>query len=337
VTTVAGCADTAPDLPTTLDGLAFDTVFEIGRASGASFESFKGIWDVELDADGRLALLDLGGPSAHVYDAEGVHLASVEESGLEEGQIDGPTGVAWSAVGQLEVWDPGASWISTFRTSGRDLDFVERRRAFAFGETGFCAANGRAFVSYYGFQDGNVVHEIGREGPVHSFGPAPEVAGADGLGPELQEIATEELTPSALHCSPLGVLDVGFVQSIVRLHDYDGAELWRRTFDDFRPIVVYSDDGVGMGRAFDEGQGSHLLRSVVAWGADHALVQHELRKREIPEEGEPEVIETRLLRLADGVEVARTRALPLVMAAQGRRLALVRPGDVARVTVVEVR
>lgn len=333
----AGCADAAPDLPTTLEGIAFDTVFEIGRASGASFESFQGIWDVELDRDGRLALLDLGGPSVHVYDAQGAHLASLDDAGLDEGQIDGPTGIAWSDAGQLTVWDPGASWISTFRVGGRDIDFIERRRAFAFGETGFCSAGGRAFVSYYGFQDGNVVHEIGPEGPSHSFGAAPDVAGAGDLGPDLQEIAIEELTPSALHCSSIGVLDVGFVQSIARLHDYDGVELWRRTFDDFRPIVVYSDDGIGLGRAFDEGEGSHLLRSVVPWGTGYVLVQHELRMREIPEEGEPEVIETRLLRLSDGVEVARTRTLPLVLAAEGRRLALLRPGIVAGIAVVEVR
>jgi hypothetical protein len=337
VIAAAGCADSAPDLPTTLEGIALDTVFEVGRASGASFESFQGIWDVELDGDERLALLDLGGPSVHVYDAHGAHLASLEDAGLEEGQIDGPTGIAWSEAGELAVWDPGASWISTFRIGGRDLDFIDRRRAFAFGETGFCAAGGRAFVSYYGFQDGNVVHEIGPEGPIHSFGAAPAVAGAGDLGPDLQEIATEELTPSALHCSARGVLEVGFVQSIVRLHDYDGVERWRRTLDDFRPIVAYSEDGIGLGRAFDEGQGSHLLRSVVPWGTEYVLVQHQLRMREIPEASEPEVIETRLLRLSDGVEVARTRTLPLVLAAEGRRLALLRPGTVAGVTVAEVR
>jgi hypothetical protein len=235
------------------------------------------------------------------------------------------------------VWDPGASWISTFRIGGGGVDFVARRRAFAFGETGFCATGERAFVSYFGFQDGNVVHEIGLEGPVRSFGVAPEVAGSDALGPELLELATEELTPSALLCGPAGVLEVGFVQSIVRLHALDGTELWRRSFEAFRPVVVYSDDGIGLGRAFDEGEGSHLLRSVVPWGARHVLIQHELRRREIPAAGEAEVIESRLIRLEDGSEVSRTRTLPLVLAARGRRMALARLGDVAGVTVVQVR
>jgi hypothetical protein len=337
VTVLAGCADAAPELPSTLDALAFDTLFEIGSSSGPSHQVFQGVWDVELDGDGRLAILDLGGPAIHVYDARGAHLTSLDETGLEAGQLDGPAGIAWGDPGHLAVWDPGGSWISTFRSAGASLDFVDRRRAFAFGETGFCAAGGRAFLSYFGFQDGNVVHEIGAEGPVRSFGPAPAVAGAESLGAELQEIAIEELTPSALLCTVSGVIDVSLMQSAVRLHDDDGALVWSRALDDFRPIVAYSDDGIGLGRAFDVGEGSHLLRSVVPWGSSMALVQHELRTREVPEEGEIEVFESRLLRLADGAEVDRTRAMPLVLAAHARRLVLARSGAISGVTVVEVR
>ena len=107
--------------------------------------------------------------------------------------------------------------------------------------------------------------------------------------------------------------------------------------DDFNPIVVYSDDGIGLGRAFDSVDGSHLLRSVVPWGDSMVLVQHEIRLREIPEDGEVEVFESRLLRLDDGSEVARTRDLPLVLGAQGARLYLVSVEPYSKVTVVEVR
>lgn len=337
VAVLGGCAPDAVELPASLGEVGFDTLYQIGATDGPSWERFQGVWDVELDGSGRLALLDLGGPAVHVYDADGDHLASLEDVGLEEGRIDGPTGIAWASDGVLAVWDPGASWISTFRATGPELRFVERRRAFAFGETGFCAADGRTFVSYFGFQDGNVVHEIGAEGPVRSFGPAPDVAGADGLGPELREIAVEELTPSALLCTPAGVLDVSFVQARLRLHDVEGGPVWSRTFEAFRPIVVYSPDGIGLGRDFDEDDGSHLLRSVVPWGPAAVLVQHELRTREVPEPGTPEVFESRLIRLEDGTELDRTRSLPLVLAAHGNRLVLGRVAPVPGVTVVEVR
>src|SRR5690606_31517495 len=82
-----------------------------------------------------------------------------------------------------------------------------------------------------------------------------------------------------------------------------GTLRWEREFEDFNPLVVYTPDGMGLGRRFDAASGTHLLLSVVAWGDDHALVQHELRTREFPEEGEVPEIESRLIRLEDGVEV----------------------------------
>jgi hypothetical protein len=330
---LGACAEAAPEPPSTLDSLALDTVFEVGAASGEPWEVFEGVWDIEVDADGRLAILDLGGPVIHVFDAQGGHVGSIDATGLEAGQLDGPAGITWSEPGELLVWDPGSSWVSRFAARDSAVEFVERWRAFAFGETGFCAERDRTYLSYW--QEGNVVHEIGGEGVERSFGQAPAVAGAEALGPDLEEIAVEELTPSALLCTPAGILDVSFTQSSARLHDYDGTVLWSRELTDIRPLVVYSDDGVGLGRTFDEGAGSHLLRSVAQWGPSMVLVQHELRMREIPEEGEVEVLESRLLSLADGSEVDRSGAFPLALAAQGRRLYLVRQAPFPRVSVVE--
>lgn len=335
---LGACTDATPDPPASLQALAFDTVFTLGAASSADSpepsETFDGIWDIEVDGDGHLAVLDLGGPVIHVYDAEGTHVGSIADTGLEEGQLDGPSAIAWRAPGVLTVWDPGASWVSDFTVDADGVRFSERWRAFAFGETGFCASGTRTWLSYW--QDDLVVHEVGPEGISTSFGAVPAVAGGESLGPELLEIAVEELTPSALLCTSSGVLDVGFVQSGIRLHDYEGNEIWGRGFDDFRPITAYSDDGIGLGRAFD-GEGSHLLRSLVPWGPDHVLVQHEVRTSEFQEEGEVEVVESRLIRLADGVEVDRTRSLPRTLASTGGRLYLVSDGAIPTVTAVTVR
>ena len=112
----------------------FDTITEIGAASGAAHETFQGIWDIEADAEGRLAVLDLGGPVVHVYDAAGGHVSSLDQRGLEEGQLDRPSGIAWSRPGSLMVWDPGSSWVSSFEVGSDDIGFRERWRAFAFGK-----------------------------------------------------------------------------------------------------------------------------------------------------------------------------------------------------------
>lgn len=332
---LTGCGDARPALPADLGALNFDTLFSIGVADGQAWETFQGVWDIEVDPDGLIAVLDLGGPAVHVYGPEGQWIGSVDEGGLGEGQLDRPSGIAWSGAGELLIWDPGSSWISRYDVSRTDVAFRDRWRAFAFGETGFCAREERTWLSY--FQGGTIVHELAPDGPVRSFGAAPAVVGVDSLGAELQEIAIEELTPSALLCTESGVLDVSFVQSLVRLHDSEGTERWSRQFDDFRPIVVFTPDGIGLGRAFDAGAGSHLLRSVTAWGDGVALVQHELRTREIPEAGDEEVIESRLIRLDDGTEVSRSRDIPLALAAVDSRFYLVGQTPFARITVVEVR
>jgi len=330
-----GGEEAAVELPASLSAVAFDTVFAIGAPQGESWQSFGGIWDVEAAPDGHFAVLDLEAPAVHVYDEAGAHVGSIEATGLDEGALDRPNGLAWGRAGDLLVWDPGSSWISHFSVGGRSVQFVERSMAFAFGETGFCATGDRVYLSYW--QDGIVVHEIGAQGAVRSFGPAPTVVGAATLGPELQEIAIEELTPSGLLCTPSGVLDVSFMQSTIRFHTLDGTQVWAHELADFTPIVAYTPDGMGLGRAFDETSGSHLLRSVVAWGDDMALVQHEVRTREVPEEGEIEVFESRLIRLSDGAELDRTRSLPLVLAAQGSRFYMVQKTPFPEVVVAAVR
>ena len=160
----------------------------------------------------------------HLFDSDGGYISSLTEIGLEEGQIDRPSGIAWSDSGRLMLWDPGSSWVSIFEAGTETLAFKNRWRAFAFGETGFCSVGDRTYMSY--LLNGQIIHELGADGPVRSFGEAPHVAGADELGPELQEIAVEELTPSELFCTRSGVIDVSFVQSMVRLHDERGVEVW---------------------------------------------------------------------------------------------------------------
>jgi hypothetical protein len=340
---VTACGGDEVELLSSFDELSLDTLFVVGAAEGEAWETFGGIWDVEAAPDGRFAVLDLEAPAVHVFDARGSHIGSITETGLGPGALDRPSGITWSGAGTLQVWDPGSSWISRFAVSASGVRYTDRRRAFAFGETGFCSTAGRTYLSYFQwnddrFLDGRVVHEIGPEGgAIRSFGDAPPLAGGETLGPELLEIATEELTPSGLLCTARGVLDVSFMQSLIRLHDLDGTLMWRRELEDFTPVVAYTDDGMGLGRGFDEVNGSHLLRSVVSIGEGMALVQHEVRRQEIPEEGEPEVFESRLIRIADGVEVDRTRALPLFLAGQGRRLYEVRERPFPQVIVLERR
>jgi hypothetical protein len=312
-----------------------DTVLEVGAAQGAEWETFGGIWDVQAAPDGRFAVLDLEVPAVRVFDADGRHIGSIRDEGVTAGTLDRPSGLAWSAPGELLVWDPGNSWVHRFRVTDAGVSFLDARRAFAFGETGFCSVRGRTYLSYWSLDD-FVVHEVGPEGLANSFGPAPDIAGVETLGAELQEIAIEELTPSGLLCTQDGVLDVSFFGPQIRLHDLDGTLLWSRDLQAFNRIEIYTPDGMGLGRSFDETEGSHLLQSVTTWGDEVALVQHTMPKREFPEPGEVEVLESRLIRLQDGEELDRTRDLPPILAAQGTRLYSVEDTPFPHVIVLEV-
>jgi hypothetical protein len=343
VCVLSACSGEVAESLVSFADLRLDTLFAVGAADGEAWETFGAIWDVEASPDGSFAVLDLEAPAVHVFDASGAHVGSITETGLDPGALDRPSGIAWNGAGTLEVWDPGSSWVSRFSVSGGGVEYADRRRAFAFGEAGFCSVAGRTYLSYFQwnddqFVDGQVVHEIGPEGgAARSFGDAPDVAGGETLGQELREIATEELTPSGLLCARQGVLDVSFVQSLIRFHDLDGTVVWSRELSDFTPVVAYTDDGMGLGRRFDATNGSHLLRSIVAVGEGMAIVQHEVRTQEISDEGEPEIIESRLVRLEDGAEVDRTRDLPLFLAGLGSRLYEVHEQPFPQVIVLERR
>lgn len=334
---LAGCAgDAAPPAPPpSLGAIALDTLYRIGAEQGESWESFGGIWDVKASPSGRLALLDIDTGQAHVYAADGTHIGSITETGAGEGALDQPSGFAWSGPDELLVWDPGASWISRFGVGGEGVQFEDRQRAFAFGETGFCAHGDRVYLSYW--QDGLVVHEMGEMGVENSFGEAPEIPGMASLGPELQEIGVEELSPSMLMCTDDGVLDAAYFGSHVRYHDLDGTLRWERDLDDFNALVVFTPDGMGLGRQFDGLEGTHLLQSVTPWGEGYALIQHKLQRDEFPQPGEVEEIESRLIRLDDGQEMDRTRALPLILDSWGRRLYMADPEPYPHVVVAEIR
>jgi hypothetical protein len=341
VAVLSGCSEsdppavtTAAALPATLQGLATDTLFEIGASQGESWRSFGGIWDVDVSSSGNTAVLDIESAQVHVYDSTGAHVGSVLTAGLDPGSLEAPSGLTWAGDDDLLVWDPGTSTISQFDVSTTGVQFEERVAAYAFGETGFCADDDHTYLSYW--QNGLVVHEIGDAGVDRSFGTAPQIPGMSELGPELQEIGIEELSPSELLCTPAGVLDVAFFGSRIRLHDHAGTLVWEREFEEFNPLSVYSPDGMGLGRQFDATQGTSLLHSIVAWGADHALVQHEIRTREFLEEGEVPVLESRLIRLSDGAEVDRSRELPRILATWGSRFYVVVDDPFPRIVVLEV-
>jgi len=342
--TLAGCGDAStPESAavdragpeTGIEELTFDTLAVLGSPQGQPWEAFGGVWDVAVTSDGRFAVIDFQAPAVHVYGADAGHLGSVAARGSGPGELLGPSGIGWDAGGHLVVWDPSNGRISRYSVDAGGTRFVDQRRAFAFGETGFCTLGDRVYLSF--LQDDHVVHEINPDaGIAHSFSPAPDVIGIEAISGGAREMALEDLTPSRLLCAEGRVIEVGFFQPRVQAFSPDGDLLWSRELDDFTPVLPVSPDDMGVGFEYDEASGSHMARSVVPWGANHALVQYEVRRPgPRPAGADFHALESRLIRTDSGEEVSRTWDLPLILASGGDRLFAVRQFPVPQVLVLE--
>ncbi|TVP53954.1 MAG: hypothetical protein EA351_14225 [Gemmatimonadales bacterium] len=100
--------------------------------------------------------------------------------------------------------------------------------------------------------------------------------------------------------------------------------------------MVESVNGGGVGLRRHPETGSHLARSAFLWDADHLLVQYQPRAAPGAAD-EPLHLESRLFNLESGAEVDRSRALPLLMAADGPHVFAVENEPWPRVLVLERR
>jgi len=343
---LVGCGDASTPAPASIgsgetelriEGLTFDTVAAIGNPQGQPWEAFGGVWDVAVASDGRFAVIDFQAPAVHVFGSDATHLGSVAARGSGPGDLLGPSGIGWDASGHLVVWDPSNGRISRYAIGAGGPQFVDQRRAFAFGETGFCTLGDRVYLSF--LQDDHVVHEIRPDaGIAHSFASVPDVTGIDAISGGAREMALEDLSPSRLLCAAGRVIEVGFFQPRIQAFSPDGDLLWSRELDNFIPVLPVSPDDMGVGFEYDEANGSHMARSVIPWGENHALIQYEIRRPgPRPEGADFHALESRLIRTDSGEELGRTRELPLILAAGGDRLFAVRQFPAPQVLILERR
>ena len=321
--------------PGSLAGLRFDTLAVIGNPDGAAWEAFGGIWDVAMASDGSFAVLDAQAPAVHLFDAQGGPAGSILGRGFVLGELSRPSGIGWSAGGDLFVWDPANRRISRFAMSPSGPAYGDMRGAEAFGETGFCVLGDRLYLSF--LEGSEIVHEVAPAGGLgNSFSDAPAVIGIDAIPDAARGMAIEDLTLSRILCVDGQILEVSDFQPRLRLHDADGSTRWTTELADFVPVLPHSPDGMGVGFQYAEGTGSHMARSAVAWGNGAALVQYELRQPgSRPAGADFHALESRLIDLATGRELDRSRELPLLLGGQGNRFLEVRQTPVPQVLLLE--
>jgi hypothetical protein len=89
----------------------------IGTAAGGAQEEFHIIWDIAVDAGGRVYVLD-NSKQIRVFDENGAYIRSMSRLGHGPGELWGPIGMGWDNDANIWVADPGNSRWTVFDTAG---------------------------------------------------------------------------------------------------------------------------------------------------------------------------------------------------------------------------
>lgn len=96
-------------------------LYRVGAVEGEGPEVFGQVWDVEIDARGRLYVLDRIEKEVRVFDEEGGFIRAFGREGEGPGEFQNPFGLAWDSAGDLWVVDVRLARYSTFDLEGRHL------------------------------------------------------------------------------------------------------------------------------------------------------------------------------------------------------------------------
>jgi hypothetical protein len=320
------------------EGLSWsvDTLSVIGVAEGDANLEFGRLIAGELSPAGEVALLDLMLATVSLFDGEG-RAVGTTRVGSGPGELRQPWALSMSADGQLYVLDLGNRRISRFAldrgalTSLASVPLQNPAREL-------CLLGDRIYVGFT--RDESMAHEIGSAGEVlRSFAEPPPLPGLEKLG-AYEALARQEILKAKLYCDldRDQVIVVGTSHPLVRAYDPSGTLRWEVTLPDIAPIGFQIGPDGALGSLIDREHGANFVRSMVPWDDSHLLIQYEVRRSEAaPDDREFYGIDSRLIALDTGVEVARTAGLPHLAAARGERYLIVENVPYPRALVVERR
>jgi DNA-binding beta-propeller fold protein YncE len=98
-------------------------LFQIPRNPGDEKSKLLSPTNVAIDPNGRICVSDTGGFAVQIYDAEGNHLRTMGEQGLEAGRFALPKGIGVDHEGRVYVVDAATAVVQLFDAEGRLLMF----------------------------------------------------------------------------------------------------------------------------------------------------------------------------------------------------------------------
>lgn len=329
----SGEESTAPSVPLVW---SVDTLAIVGVAEGDSMQEFGQLIAAELSATGDAVLLDLRRPGVFWFDSTG-RFRTVTTVGRGPGEVLQPRAIATSSAGAVLVLDAASARLSFLRESaGRVVldSSINTLRA----PTSLCELAGRVYAGF--LLDGMVAHVIGADGrPLRSFGPEPLLPQLDAAG-DFGVLARRQIVEPRLFCDSLRrqVVLAGRSHPAVRAYDSLGHEMWSVELADVHSITFQQTEAGVIEGVFDPLNGASFVRSMIAWGPQHLLVQYIRSFPGGPPDGaEFGGIDSRLLDLTTGAEVGRSSGLPLIAATRGDRLVVIENVPFPRALIVRRR
>lgn len=114
------------------DGWSVVEEMRLGSLDAEGPEMFGEIRSVELDALGRIYVLDAQAKEVRVFDSQGRFVRAVGRQGGGPGELGEPAALLWGPDGHLWVVDQGNARFSVFDTTGTYVTSHPRPGGFAF-------------------------------------------------------------------------------------------------------------------------------------------------------------------------------------------------------------
>lgn len=311
-----GCEDLED--PPGVEDVVLTEQASVGVVEGDELQEFGMVMDVRALPDSSFLVLDPIAPAVGWFSADGDYLGGIRGRGEGPGELAQPHALEVVSPGRLVVADRRNGRLNRFRfdADGFVPDGIVPGDWFGFpsGRT-ICSVSGRRFV--HRVREGHLLHEVGDDWqPVRSFGPVAPIPREELA--VFEDVVLRVLNRGRLECldSPPMLLWISENLPYVRAFTVEGEQVWEHGFADLRPRDVVLQPGVGL--EVDPVEGSHEGLSLVRWSEDALLVQYRFWPPEGGvEDGDPLIIDSRVLSLSTGEELGRTDTLPRIMATRG--------------------
>lgn len=294
--------------PARFDGL--DVFAVAGEEEGAGLDTFGRLAGAVLLPGGFTVALDDRLQRLVLLDSDANPLHGVGRPGQGPGEFVQPVSLLARGDGEVVLLDRGAMRITSYRIVSDTLTVVREIPTPTFARD-LCFLGDEVFLLTG--RGSGIVEVLDASGsPVRAFGLAP--AFDEIPNPVLRESAQTTVAGGRIVCDPSFGQVVVVLQHlpVVRAYSPDGDLRWEVELSDYLALrVVPTSNGRGNTFATDDPSGAHHRATTAVVSGDDLIVQLAVLDWIHRDPGAREV-DTRVLRLRDGVELRRTLDWPLV-------------------------